>query len=135
MGGEHSQPVNGNRAADRVRTPPQARGAGQPQRWAPVRAARAAPLLPRRGGSMSRATAARTALALDELYRDPRGRELIAALNEQLPTAAADQRRAAARDAHSWLEFEAPYLGAPVEESNVATLPEWLRLDLLSTWS
>jgi hypothetical protein len=79
--------------------------------------------------------AAHSALALDELFRDPHRDEMLAEINAQVPPAVADQRQAAARDAHRFLELEAPFLGAPVEELDIARLPDWLRLDLLSTWS
>jgi hypothetical protein len=80
-------------------------------------------------------TAARTALVLDELYRTPRGRQAINEINRYAPPALADQGRAAASDALRFLELEAPYLGAPVTEVDIAAIPEWLRLDLLSTWT
>jgi hypothetical protein len=80
-------------------------------------------------------SATQTALALDELYTGPHRTEVLAKINARVPTAVADQRQAAAQDAHRFLELEAPLLGAPVEELDVAALPGWLRLDLLSTWT
>jgi hypothetical protein len=81
--------------------------------------------------------AARAALVLDELYTTPRGRQTITDLHQHqyASTGLADQRRAAADDALRFLQLEAPLLGAPVTELDIAALPEWLRLDLLSTWT
>ncbi len=72
---------------------------------------------------------------LDELYTTPRGRQTITEINRYAPTALADQGRAAADDALHFLKLEAPFLRAPVSEVDIAELPEWLRLDLLTTWT
>jgi hypothetical protein len=134
VGRDRGQPHDPDRDAVRVRARPRAERAELGWRAA-LRAARTAPLPPRGGGPMTSADSARTALVLDELYTTPRGRQTITELNRHATTALVDQGRAAARDAHEWLEFEAPLLGAPVTELDIATLPEWLRLDLLTTWA
>lgn len=77
--------------------------------------------------------AAPTALQLDELLRHPDAERIIAHLTAATPRWLTDQQNAASDDAGRILQLEAALLDTTAEHRAVADVPDWLRLDLLTT--
>jgi hypothetical protein len=57
------------------------------------------------------------------------------ALADQEPTWFRDQVNAAADDAHAWMQLEASLIGSPVKSGDVASIPGWMRLGVLTTYT